>query len=114
MSTEVWRAASADNPYLGFGSYWTNSRSFAQRFSLWAKEQGHDTDCLYRTTVGPDDPVLDPRHRLVPSSVVNDLRDDFADLGYRWIVFYEGVFDGVISPQWGLSRTAPTRGELRR
>lgn len=104
----LYRAAERENGYFGQGSYWTPSRMFAARFAQWAaKEQSvviRQGMALWKIDISePEERVLDlrpPRDLLLFSSMaINRRIIQFAERGFLWVFFYEGVFEGTISTQ---------------
>jgi hypothetical protein len=107
VAVRLYRSDVADDPYFGRGSFWTPSVAFARKFSLWTQEpdvkrrRGQAATALYAVEAERDGTWLDLTnpHLLVPSSEVTRRVASLAACGYRWVLFYEGVYEGVISAQ---------------
>jgi hypothetical protein len=108
--TTLYRAAPAEDPYFGHGSYWSASADFASGFADWANsrpELAHlGRHVIYRAEVeltnvlpfaGPTDPAT--------GSAITDL---LAAEGYQWVSFIErGSVDGLSAEMAALTRTCP-------
>jgi len=93
-ATTLYRAASAEAPYFGRGSYWTRSLEFARLFRLWLDSTVGGDHKIYRAEVD-----LTGVHEIVDrsfSDIVTASVPLFADEGHQWLSFLErGSLDGI-------------------
>jgi hypothetical protein len=107
----LWRAAPADGAHFGMGSYWTASELFARRFRLWLDETADGRHVIYRADVDLSASLDLPFGVEVSSPVITRHAAEFAAAGYRWVTFYEGVFEGATSRQYVYLGTDPIAAE---
>lgn len=110
--TTLYRAASAVQPYFGTGSYWTTSRQFADMFRTWAHSNLGTPSAIYQADVDLCDLLAIPIGTWAPSPRINELVEDFAERGYLWVSFYEGVHEGELTAQYVYLGSSPI--EARR
>lgn len=98
--TTLWRAAPAESPYFGRGSYWTPSIEFAQRFRLWLDENVGAPNVVYTATVDVADSMDFPFGLQLDSSNVTRRVPQLAAAGYLWVTFHEAAFEGATVRQY--------------
>jgi hypothetical protein len=138
VELHLWRTVPSENLYFGRLSFWALNRSFAERFGAWTGQPeisafGVDRSSElyeYRRRIDAQR-VLDLRDatgwlrlpepirpkRLAPlmrvsSTAILRLAEAFSDVGLRWVIFYEGAFEGLIQAQavyLGKGRLRPRR-----
>ena len=106
----MYRAAPADSPHFGRGSYWTTDESFARRFRLWLDETFSGQHVVYRAEVDLTDVLSVPFGVFLSSPEVTARVDQLAST-YRWLTFYEGVFEGNMILQYVYLGEEPIRAK---
>jgi hypothetical protein len=111
MARTLYRAAAADSPYFGRGSYWTHSESFARRFGLWLDETYEGQHVVYRAEVALTDVLAVPFGVFLSPPEVSKRVDQLAT-AYRWLTFYEsGAFEGRMTMQYVYLGEEPIRAD---
>ena len=109
--TTLYRAAAAESPHFGLGSYWTPSEDFARRFRFWLDEHFKDRHAVYRAEVELSD-VLDVPFGVFLDSAKVTRRAGRLAASYRWVSFYErGAFEGTMIRQYVYLGDEPIRAE---
>ena len=99
-SVRLWRAAPVQDPWMGFGSYWTRSEDFAHRFRLWVEGTCGTPSRVYVAEVELTDPIDFPFGVFLDPVKVTRNASAWA-ARYRWISFYEkGPFEGRMIHQY--------------
>lgn len=102
MTRTLWRAAPTVDPYFGHGSYWSPTLPFANRFQLWLDEYfPEEQHIVYLAEVDLTGSIDVPFGTWVDSTTLTKERlATFAGDGYRWLSFYEGVWEGEVPRQF--------------
>ncbi len=108
----LYRAADAEAPHFGRGSYWTRSESFARRFKLWLDQNYEGDHAIYRAGIDLAGELEVPFGLFLDSAKVSRQVEQLAGATYTWLSFYEkGAFEGVMTRQYVYLGDEPIRAE---